>query len=344
MALLEKFWTVIKPLRSSVKERIPTTAAVGELAVNDADGIMYLKKEDDTFVEWESNKEYIIFSQNYQKPDEGQKAGDDIWYKVGGYARDLLGVFKVEYTEYAPLPHSYYQHKFELIIDFTGGVAKVLQSHYVDDINFRFLNKYISPGTYNNELYINVSRSSAIVSVTLKQIGGYPIEIQTSTTPVSLADIPNSYPPIILNENYIPGVGIEMIKNEGGKIVVNSIGGEAPSERLIYRITEMFDFPSDAEFIAELYKAAENETGRDMILIRAQDTTGVTRDLTITANVGYGSFATKLHAGVIVTEEDGIPTYSNYTIRISAETETSQTQIFIPKECTSVDIFYFIGT
>ncbi|MCK9544377.1 MAG: hypothetical protein M0R03_20350, partial [Novosphingobium sp.] len=62
MALLEKFWTVIKPLRSSVKARIPTTAAVGELAVNDADGIMYLKKEDDTFVEWESNKEYIIFS------------------------------------------------------------------------------------------------------------------------------------------------------------------------------------------------------------------------------------------------------------------------------------------
>lgn len=52
MILLEKFWTVIKPLRSSVKERIPTTAAVGELAVNDADEIMYLKKEDDTFVEW----------------------------------------------------------------------------------------------------------------------------------------------------------------------------------------------------------------------------------------------------------------------------------------------------
>lgn len=61
----------------------------------------------------------------------------------------------------------------------------------------------------------------------------------------------------------------------------------------IYNITDQFDFPSDARFIAELHLGVKEDgtmfDNQSMLIIRADDTTAIVQDLTITANRGFGS-------------------------------------------------------
>ncbi len=119
----------------------------------------------------------------------------------------------------------------------------------------------------------------------------------------------------------------------------------APAEPLIQYVSEMFDFPSDAGFTAMLYKSTK-EGKPDMIRIFALDTTGIEADLVVTAALGFGSRYTPApFAGCsVVTDPDtGEESYVNYNIKVTQENGNMPTQIRIPKECNSVNIFYPVG-
>lgn len=115
-------------------------------------------------------------------------------------------------------------------------------------------------------------------------------------------------------------------------------------DRRIVGVTHMFDFPSDAMFIAELHRSLD-PGDPDMIVIRAQDTTGVEQDLVITAAIGFGSlYATNKGGFTPIKKEDGSISMQPYMIEVTQETNLAPCQIKVPKECNSIDsLFYYVG-
>ncbi len=115
-------------------------------------------------------------------------------------------------------------------------------------------------------------------------------------------------------------------------------------EPLIYNINEMFDFPSTSDFVAELHKSGVAGV-RDLVVIRADDTSGITNDLVITPSFGFGSYYNKnvVHWGAAKDNEENYIATSS-VIEITDEHEDEQCTIKIPAKCNSVDLSYFVGT
>lgn len=153
MALLEKFWTVIKPLRSSIAGRIPTAAAVGELAVNDADEILYLKKEDGSFVVWKNEKKYEVFNQDSQNPSDDDLYGEDVWIEIG----KGNGIFHIEFDTGAPVFGSRQVDFCTLHTVGNGSSFLLYQSNKLGFVNFRSHSINSAPNHYH-KIFLNVTK------------------------------------------------------------------------------------------------------------------------------------------------------------------------------------------
>lgn len=111
---------------------------------------------------------------------------------------------------------------------------------------------------------------------------------------------------------------------------------------LIKRITTELIIPSSVKFIAEQHLPEKDETV-SYVTLRAFDTSGITSDLTITCNIGFGSKNDLLIPGSTALDDGkGGYTVQDYVIKITKEDGATKSTIFIPKECNIVDIFWFI--
>ncbi len=150
------------------------------------------------------------------------------------------------------------------------------------------------------------------------------------------------------NEGNLP-VNDEVYGNNAiGAIQVDNKISEAISSisfppPLIYRVNEMFNFPSEAEFVAELHKG-ENEDDPQMLILRAYDNTNITAPLIITPEFGFGAKEDSLVTmWQTVENPDGSFTTEPVVIKIIAETSSSKCQIIIPETVNKINLFYFVG-
>ncbi len=138
-----------------------------------------------------------------------------------------------------------------------------------------------------------------------------------------------------------PDYGSEAVNLDTLNRVVAQI--PPPPSPTIYRINEMFNFPSDAEFIAELHKS-ENTSESDFVILRAYDNTDITAPLTIEPEFGFGA---KEDSNVVMSQaiknDDGTFNITNQVIEIVAENPVNKCQIKIPAECDKINLFYFVG-
>lgn len=114
---------------------------------------------------------------------------------------------------------------------------------------------------------------------------------------------------------------------------------------LTVRVTNMFTIPSAAEFIVEQH-LPDKSGGPSYIKLSAHDTSGETNDLIITCPFGMGcpNFIPRPYVQAI-QNSNGEYSFDYRVITISAETNDTPSQIFIPKELNSVwpALEWFIG-
>lgn len=159
---------------------------------------------------------------------------------------------------------------------------------------------------------------------------------------------------ILEQSDKINNIADDLLVVNGRVDDINSLAGEVADRvydleqiagnRSIYRINEMFDFPSEAEFIAELHKGP-NDGDRDFIIIRAYDTTGISNPLTITPMRGFGALEASnvVMWQAIKDSSTGEFTTDSHIIEISPETLSTDCKIMVPADCNKVNLFYFIG-